>query len=147
MHQLCQELPPTAHSAHCRGRMQMCVGRVRQASCLIKTSCKPLRLHPHRVFLVSMLTQLDVFRFTQTGLLWLGHWRWNRPPLAHKHSTTLLALCTACGDDTRGAGLYWVPLRVVFKSAQGSGKAQPARQQRGDRADERQAAQRRSGSV
>lgn len=64
------------------------------------------------------------------GLLWHGHWRWNRPPSTHKHSTTLPALCTAGRDDTRGTGLYWVLLRLLWKSGQCSGKAQPVRQQR-----------------
>ena len=74
--------------------------------------------------------QLDVFRFTRTELLWHGHWRWNRPASAHKHSTTLPALCTAGWDDTRGTGLYWVLLRLLCKSGRCSGKAQPAGQQR-----------------
>lgn len=72
-------------------------------------------------------TQLDVF--THTGLVWHGQWRRSRPLSAHKHSTTLPALCTAGRDDTRGTGLYWVLLRLLCKSGQCSGKAQLAGQQ------------------
>lgn len=124
-----EELPSNVHAAHCTRMSPIRGGCFSGASCLIKTSCKPLWFESQKVSLVSMHSQLDVFRFTHTGLLWHGHWRWNRPPSAHKHATTLLALCTAGRDDTRRTGLYWVLLRLLCKSVQCSGKAQPAGRQ------------------
>lgn len=58
-----QELPSAVHRAHCTRVRSMCGGCSSGASCLIKTSCKPLRFHPQKVSLVSMCAQLVVFRF------------------------------------------------------------------------------------
>lgn len=46
------------------------------------------------------------------------------------NSTTFMALSTAAQDDTRATGLYWVLLRLLSKSGQGSGNVQPAGQQK-----------------
>lgn len=124
-----EELPSNVHAVHCTRVSAISGCCFCEASCLIETSCKLLWFNSQKVSLVSMRSQLDVFRFPHMGLLWHGHWRWNRPPSAHKHATTLPALCTAGRDDTRGTGLYWVLLRLQCKSMQCSGNAQPAGQQ------------------